>query len=98
MSVLNTYHANATGHPTNVESGAVHSGQLRAKIILIAASASSRIEIYDGISDAGQLKMVSEHFGRNTDMRPEVNPDQLIFRTAAYIKIVSGACDVFLYG
>jgi hypothetical protein len=65
---------------------------------IIAATAASRIEFYDGLSDAGLLKCVSEHAGRNTASRFSVTPDQGIFRVAPFIKIVSGAADVFMYG
>jgi hypothetical protein len=44
------------------------------------------------------FKLKSNHSGRGTDTRIDVNPDECIFRVAPYFKLKSGAADLFLYG
>lgn len=97
MVELVVLHANATGAMKNVETGLDHIKPTRMKSCLISTTGASRIEVYDGLDDTGDLKLVSEHSGRNTDQRPELNPDHGIFRVAPYVKIVSGAAHVFIY-
>jgi hypothetical protein len=96
MSILNTYHLAATGYPDWVEGGvSAFEGQIRARSILVSATAATRVVFRDG-DGTGIVKCVIELGSRGT-AHPRFSPDSIPFRNKCHITI-TGAADVFVYG
>jgi hypothetical protein len=96
VSILNTYHGTVTGYLKWIEGNVTaFEGQIRAKDIVVAATAATRVEFRDG-DGSGLLKCVVELSARGT-AQPRFAPDSLPFRTKCHITL-TGAADVFVYG
>ena len=96
MSLLNSYHGNATGYLAWIEGGVVaYEAQLRAKLITVAATAATRIVLRDG-DGSGLVKAIIEVGARGTVPIP-IGPDALQFKTKCHMTL-TGAADVFVYG
>lgn len=94
---LETYLANATGHPVDVRTGVVFDKPVAIRQVRLAASDSVNVDLHDGFDALAPKVLSLEANGRTTNGRG-YKPDKLYIKTAMWFVIVGAACDVFVYG
>jgi len=94
---LHTYFADSDGHPIDPYTAVAFDKPISLrKATIITAAGGARVELYDGTADTDPLLFAAEFSGLAT-ANPKWSEDDLPFKTACYVKIASGAAEVFLY-